>query len=150
MIRAEAGSGEAAAPGVASIRISRSLEWSDTDASGHWHHTAALRLVESAESALRERLGLGGTGYAGSMPRVRLEVDFRRPVRFGEWLDVDLWVAAVGVSSVTFAAQISCEGAVCAEVRVVAVLRGGDGQACPWSEADRQRWLTAGPQSHRA
>lgn len=141
---------EAAAPNAASIRISRPLEWSDTDASGHWHHTAALRLVESAESALRERLGLGGPGYAGSMPRVRVEVDFRRPVRFGEQLDVDLWVVAVGVSSVTFAARISSEGTVCAEARVVAVLRGGDGRTRPWSEAERQRWLTGGAQDHRA
>jgi acyl-CoA thioesterase FadM len=99
---------------------------------------------------LRELLGLGGPEYAGSMPRVRLEVDFRRPVRFGEWLDTDLWVAAVGVSSVTFAARISCEEAVCAEARVVAVLRGTDGQPRPWSDADRRRWLAAGPQGQRA
>ena len=125
-------------------RISRPLEWADTDASGHWHNTAALRLIESAESALRDRIGLDGPGYAGSMPRVRLEVDFRRPVHFGDPLDVDLWVAAVGVSSVTFEARISCRQAVCAEARVVAVLRGPDGRALPWSDEDRRRWLTAG------
>ena len=31
---------------AASIRIQRRIEWSDTDASGHWHNTAAFRMIE--------------------------------------------------------------------------------------------------------
>src|SRR5262245_40158851 len=35
----------------ASLRIQRRIEWTDTDASGAWHNSAAFNLMESAEVA---------------------------------------------------------------------------------------------------
>jgi hypothetical protein len=49
----------------ASITIQRRIEWSDTDASGHWHNVAAFRMLEWAETALLDRLGLVDNVYAG-------------------------------------------------------------------------------------
>jgi hypothetical protein len=58
-------------PRPASVRIQRRIEWSDTDASGAYHNTAAFRLMEAAETTLVERLGLVGDIYAIRVPTCR-------------------------------------------------------------------------------
>lgn len=133
----------------ASIRFVRRLEWSDTDRSGHWHHTAAFRLVEAAESALLERLGLLGPLYdeAGwTVPRVHLDADFRVPVRYRDTVVTELSVTAIGCSSASFTAGISVHGTACAEVRCVVVLRDGSGRPTEWPAEWRALLTTAGPQ----
>src|SRR5213079_2138396 len=79
----------------ASIRIQRRIDWSDTDASGAYHNTAAFRLMEAAETSLVDRLGFLEDVY-GRHPRVRLEADFLRPLFFRDLVDVTLRVTDVG------------------------------------------------------
>ena len=86
---------------AASIHIQRRIEWSDTDASGYYHNTAAFRMVEMAETAMFERLGLLESVY-GRLPRVHIEADFRASLRHRDLVDVHLWVAAIGRSSITY------------------------------------------------
>jgi YbgC/YbaW family acyl-CoA thioester hydrolase len=130
----------------ASIRIQRRIEWSDTDASGAYHNTAALRLMEAAETALAERLGLLDEVY-GRHPRAHVEADFVRPLFFRDLVDVTITVAEVGRTSVTYGVEISKDGEACARGRMVAVLldRIG-GRPRPWTESQRRRFETAGPQ----
>jgi acyl-CoA thioesterase FadM len=131
--------------GPASIRFVRRLEWSDTDRSGHWHHTAAFRLTEAAESALLEKLGLLGALYdeAGfTMPRVHLEADFRRPVHYRDTVVTELAVAEVGRTSAALTAAISADGTTCAVVRAVIVLRDGSGRPVEWPDEWRRLLLT--------
>lgn len=130
---------------AASIHIQRRIEWSDTDASGHWHNTAALRLIEWAERALLDRLGLVEEIY-GELPRVRYEVDYRRPLYFNELADIFLEVVDVRRTSVTYQAKIASDGKLCVEARLIAVLRDGEGRTRTWPEDYRRRLLTAGPQ----
>ena len=42
----------------ASILVQRRIEWSDTDASGAYHNSAAFSFIEVAEAALLDRLGM--------------------------------------------------------------------------------------------
>ena len=63
----------------ASIVVQRRIEWSDTDASGNYHNSAAFRLIENAETALLDRLGFLHEIY-GRLPRVRISADFVRPL----------------------------------------------------------------------
>jgi acyl-CoA thioester hydrolase len=133
----------------ASIRLVRRLEWSDTDRSGHWHHTAAFRLAEAAESALLERLGLLGPLYeeAGfTVPRVHLEADFRVPVHYRDTVVTELSVAEVGRTSVSFTAALSVDTTACADVRCVVVLRDGAGRPTEWPGEWRALLTAAGPQ----
>ncbi len=67
-------------PAPASIVIQRRVEWSDTDASGAYHNSAAFNFMESAEVALVDRLGFREDVY-GRHPRVRIEADFLAPPR---------------------------------------------------------------------
>lgn len=131
----------------ASIRVQRKIEWPDTDASGAYHNTAAFRFIEVAETALLERLGFVDDVY-GRMPRVHIEADFEAPLRFRDLVDIDLAIAAVGGTSVTYAFEMSSGGRVAVRGRAVAVLlTNPGGRPTAWPESYRELLLTAGPQA---
>jgi YbgC/YbaW family acyl-CoA thioester hydrolase len=130
----------------ASIVVQRRIEWPDTDASGLYHNTAAFRFVEVAETALIERLGFLDDVY-GRLPRVHIEADFERPLRFRDLVDIELSVAAVGGTSVTYAFEMSSDGEVAVRGRAVAVLlTTAEGKPTKWPDPYRELLLTAGPQ----
>jgi len=134
-------------PHAASIVVQRRIEWPDTDASGNYHNTAAFRLIEVAETALLDRLGLLADVY-GRLPRARIEADFLLPRVFRDLVDVRLQVAAVGRSSITYAFEMTREGEAAVRGRAVAVLLSeARGMPVPWPEEHRRVLLTAGPQA---
>jgi acyl-CoA thioesterase FadM len=130
----------------ASIVIERRVEWSDTDASGHYHNTAAFRLFETAETLLLARLGMRDDIY-GRHPRARLEADFLCALRFHDPVETEVRVESVGRTSVTYVWEIRRGPEVCVRGRAVAVLldRPG-GSPVPWPEEYRRRFLSSGPQ----
>lgn len=126
--------------------MQRRIEWSDTDASGHWHNTAAFRLAETAETLLFSRLGILRDVY-GRVPRVHIEADFLRVLRFPDTVEVDLAIQEVGESSITYDWRISRDGEACVRGRIVAVLVGeAGGEKASWSDEHRDVLLTSGPQ----
>ncbi len=125
--------------------MQRRIEWSDTDASGFYHNTAAFRLMEAAESVLLSRLGLVEEIY-GHLPRVRIEADFRRLLRFNDVVDVKLAVRSIGRSSLTYAFSIERDGEVCVEGTTVAVLVDPEGRPARWPATQRALLGRAGPQ----
>ncbi len=132
--------------GPASITIQRRIEWSDTDASGAWHNSAAFNIMESAEVALVDALGMRDDVYRRH-PRVHIEADFLAPLWFRDVVDCEVRVATVGRTSVTYDVEIRRGGEVCVRGRLVAVLLdhiGGTPQ--PWPGEYRRLLETAGPQ----
>src|SRR2546427_13248832 len=103
----------------ASIVVQRRIEWADTDASGMYHNTAAFRFIEVAETALLDRLGFVHDVY-GRHPRVHIEADFLRPLRFRDLVDIELRVAAVGRTAVTYDFERGANGGVAGKGRAVA------------------------------
>lgn len=131
----------------ASIVVQRRIEWPDTDASGVYHNTAAFRFIEVAETALLERLGLLDDVYA-RLPRVHIEADFLRALRFRDVVDIELGVAGVGESSVTYEFEMRRGGEPAVRGRAVAVLLSGSGGTpVRWPEDHRAALLSAGPQA---
>jgi YbgC/YbaW family acyl-CoA thioester hydrolase len=136
---------QVAAP--ASIVVQRRIEWPDTDASGYHHNTAAFRFIEVAETALLERLGFLDDVY-GRLPRVHIEADFLRLLRFRDLLDIRLEVAEVGGTSVAYAFEMVCRGEVAVRGRAVAVLLGKKSRRpVRWPATYRHLLLAAGPQA---
>lgn len=149
MSRSDSGAGGA----PASVRISRPIEWSDTDASGYWHYLAALRMIGWAESALLESLGILEEARHSReilMPRVHVEADFRSPCRFRDRVDVTVGVEEVGTTSLTYRAEIRRAGQLCVEAKLVAVLQDGSGRPMEWPEEWRRLLSSAGPQAPQA
>ncbi|MFE4261890.1 acyl-CoA thioesterase [Streptomyces sp. NPDC056883] len=94
-------------PHLPSVVVERRVEWTDTDAAGHYHHSTVIRWVEAAEAVLLRRLGL--SHLFGSTPRVHFEADYRARLWFGEAVRTELRVTKVGASSLHYAFTVRGE-----------------------------------------
>jgi YbgC/YbaW family acyl-CoA thioester hydrolase len=115
------------------VTIRRRIQWFDTDSSTKYHNTAPLRLMEEAEAALLDDLGIVREVY-GSLPRAHVTIDYRRPLRFWDEVEVDIEVTALGRTSITYAFRIRKDDELCAEGTVVAVLIDEEGRPRPWPD----------------
>lgn len=88
-----------------SISISVRVPFADVDSSGRIHFTAMLRYMENAEHELVRSLGFPrATTFPDVVfPRVHVECDLRRAIRYDDELTVTAWVERVGRSSWTIA-----------------------------------------------
>ncbi|MBB5953925.1 acyl-CoA thioester hydrolase [Saccharothrix tamanrassetensis] len=115
------------------VTIERRVEWHDTDAAGHQHHSAILRWVEQAEAELLRRHGLAR--LFGRTPRVRHEVDYRSRLWFGEPVRTRLRIAGLGRTSLRYEFTVHGESGVAAEgSMVVAHVAPGAPGATPWPD----------------
>jgi acyl-CoA thioester hydrolase len=128
----------------ASIVVKRRIQWVDTDASGWYHNTAALRLIEEAEHVLMDRLGILREVIA-RVPRVHISIDFRQVLRFWDEVEVAIRVEDVGETSITYRFEMRHGGAVSADGKAIAVLVTAEGKPTPWLEEHRRLLLTSGP-----
>jgi len=109
------------------VTIERTVEWPDTDAAGHYHHSAVIRWVEAAEAALHERLGL--PELFGIVPRVHYEVDYLERLWFRDRVTVMLEVAEVGRTSLRYVFQVDRDGQPAARGEMVCVRTDAEGPA---------------------
>ena len=128
----------------ASILVQRKVEWSDTDASGHYHNSLIFRLCEVAETSLFQGVGLLEQVY-GRIPRVHISVDFQSVLYFADVVDVFLQVLSVGTTSINYEVHIRRGEEVCAKAKVVVVLVKPDGTPRAWPEDYKKALLSAGP-----
>lgn len=108
----------------------------DTDLAGIIHFTNYFRYMEEAETAFHRSLGihplpLGDPGVFRR--RVAASCDFRRPVSFGDELDVHIWVRQKGASSIEYEFSFQCESQEVAHGRlaIVCVEKGEGGALRP-------------------
>jgi YbgC/YbaW family acyl-CoA thioester hydrolase len=78
------------------FKLTRQVEFSDTDMAGIVHFTAFLRYMEAAEHAFFRSLGFSihTTGFAEPVgwPRVHVDCDFSYPLRFEDIVEISLRV----------------------------------------------------------
>lgn len=126
--------------------IERRLEWADTDAAGVMYNGALWRYVEAAEEALHDRLGIREHTF-GATPRVRVSAQFVRPLRFHDLMRVELTVAAVGRTSITYRFAITCDAQPAVDGEIVSVLIDrSTGVATPWPQQWRDLLTGGAPQ----
>jgi acyl-CoA thioesterase FadM len=130
---------------AASITIPRRVEWVDTDAGGRIHNTFIFRSFEAAETRLLGKLGLLDEVY-GRLPRVHLDADIGAELKFWHEVEVEVRVADVGRTSLTYEFEIRSPSQSVARGRVVASLRATDGGPAEWPDTWRRLQLEAGPQ----
>lgn len=133
----------------ARIELVRRIDWTDTDAAGVYHWSTVFRLVEAAEAALHDRLGIVDYTF-GLTPRVHVACDFRRELSFHDAVRTEFEVADVGRSSVRYRFVLIREGEdePAAEGEMVGVHVSGqpDGTSEPWPEEIRERLAGGGDQ----
>ncbi|WP_078860582.1 AMP-binding protein [Streptomyces sp. NRRL F-2747] len=142
-----AGCPEALVPHLPGVVIERRVEWPDTDAAGHYHHSTVVRWVEAAEAVLLRRLGLAH--LFGSTPRVHFEADYRARLWFGEAVRIELSVAKVGSSSLTYVFTVQGEEGVEAATgrMVIAHSAARATGTTPWPADVREVLTKSGPQA---
>jgi acyl-CoA thioester hydrolase len=128
----------------ASIVVRKRVEWADTDASGWYHNTVVLHWIEQAENELLGRLGLLAE-VTGFIPRVHIDVDYRKVLRFRDEVDVELTVHEMGETSVMYRFEVRHEGGLAAEGSFTMVRVTPDGKKRPWSEEHRRLFTASGP-----
>lgn len=128
-----------------SVRIERPVDWIDTDAAGHYHHSSVIRWVEAAEAELLDRLGV--PGLVPTVPRVRYEVDYLDRLYFRDRVAVDLWVDRVGGSSLRYGFEVTREGlGPAARGAMTCVnVEPSTGSATPWPEDLARAFRDAAP-----
>ncbi|QMU77129.1 acyl-CoA thioesterase [Streptacidiphilus sp. PB12-B1b] len=128
-----------------SVLVERRVEWSDTDAAGHYHFSAVLRWAEAAEAVLLRRLGLAE--LFGSIPRVHFEADYRERLWFGDPVRITLRVDKVGTSSLHYAFEVAGPAGTAAVGRMSVVHSAATASGpTPWPAQMRARLAEAGPQ----
>ncbi|WP_406210727.1 acyl-CoA thioesterase [Kitasatospora sp. NBC_01560] len=136
---------EAPAPAPASVAVERRVEWSDTDAAGHYHFSAVQRWAEAAEAELLRRLGLAD--LFGRIPRVHFEADYRERLWFGDVVRTELRVDRVGGSSLHYAFEVHGPHGLAASGRMSVVHAAPHAEgAAPWPAPVRRALAEAGPQ----
>lgn len=131
----------------ARIVLRRRVEWIDTDAAGIYHWTTVFRLVEAAEAAMHDRLGIRDRTF-GFTPRVHVEADFRREVDFYDLVELELQVDHVGDTSARYGFTLHRGQDVVAEGHLVTVLVSGQPGGTPvrWPDDLRGPLLGGGDQ----
>lgn len=109
----------------APFRVSRRVDFADTDMAGIIHFSNYFRYMEFAEVAFLRARGLSVSMTWGEdklgFPRVSAMCDFLHPVRFDDVIDIEVRVERVGRKSVTFAFDFSHQGKQVAKGRLSAV-----------------------------
>jgi 2-aminobenzoate-CoA ligase len=131
-------------PDPVSIVVERVVEWSDTDATGHVHNGLAGRLLEAAEGELLRRLGL--VDLMRHMPRVRLVLEYRRRLWFGDRVTIELRMRALGRTSLTWEMVARAPGGEPAITAEAVVVHAPGEASAPWPDAARALLTTAGDQ----
>ncbi|MFK4296321.1 acyl-CoA thioester hydrolase [Arthrobacter sp. GAS37] len=121
--------------------VERTVEWVDTDASGHQHNSAVMRWVESAEAELFLRT-LGLPDYFPSVPRIHQEIHFKAKLWFGQRITATVGISKLGRTSMTYAFEVQghphdgLAGSLAAFGTVtVAHVPPGSAKAQPWPAA---------------
>jgi acyl-CoA thioester hydrolase len=104
------------------FRYRRMVQWVDTDVAGIIHFSNYFRYMEEIEIAFYRSLGFNlraPSEHEILRPRVSASCDFKKPVTFGDFLDIHLWITRKGRSSVSYEISFCCEGEEVARGKLV-------------------------------
>jgi acyl-CoA thioester hydrolase len=109
----------------APFRISRRVDFADTDMAGIIHFSNYFRYMEFAEVAFLRARGLSVSMTTDAdkigFPRVSATCDYLHPVRFEDVVDIEVRVERVGRKSVTYTFDFTHKGKLVAKGRLSAV-----------------------------
>ncbi|MFI8092141.1 acyl-CoA thioesterase [Streptomyces sp. NPDC086080] len=117
------------------------VAFSDTDASGRFHFTAAYRWAENTEHAFHRSV-LPGIDI-GRFPRRATSATYERPLTAGDTYTVDLGLDRIGNSSITYAWTVTGPAGVCVRGEHTVVHVDADGRPAPVPGALRERLAPA-------
>jgi YbgC/YbaW family acyl-CoA thioester hydrolase len=113
--------------------VQRIVEFAETDMAGLMHFSNYFRWMEACEAAFYRSLDLPAAIYADpaaiAWPRVKVDCQYRAPLRFNELVTVELFVKRLGEKSVTYVFRFRTSGRLAAEGEMTAVCVSVDATA---------------------
>ena len=99
------------------------LRWSDLDAYGHLNNARFLTLYEEARIALMftQARAVGVNAFAQGVVIARHEIDYLRPVDYGDPVRIDIWVTEVRSSRFTVAYELFDADVVASRAKTICV-----------------------------
>lgn len=97
---------------MARFRHDCAVRWSDMDAFGHVNNARFLTLYEEARAALMflKARAAGLTSLEAGTVIVRHEIDYLRPVDYGEPVRIELWIPRIRNASFEVAYELYDDG----------------------------------------
>ena len=99
------------------------LRWSDMDAYGHVNNARFLTLYEEARVAMffvgARKHGLGS--FEEGIVIARHEIDYLRPVDYGEAVRIELWISELRAASFTVSYELFDEDVLASRAKSVCV-----------------------------
>ena len=94
-------------------RLTRRVQFYETDTAGIVHFSCFYRYMEEAEHALWRAAGLSiaPPGATIGFPRVAAAFDFHRPLRFEDEFEVHIRIAEIGAKTIRYATYVTRNGA---------------------------------------
>jgi len=117
----------------------RHVHFADTDAAGVVHFSKILCFVEEAEHAYLLGLGFDVVSEREGWPIVKVDVDYRRPLKFNDEVDISIEPFSGGKSSVTWSFGVFCDGMLVAEGIITTVRVDGSGKPVEIPQVLRER-----------
>jgi acyl-CoA thioester hydrolase len=116
------------------------VTFADTDCSGWIHFPKIFRHVEEAEHAWLAAQGIPIISREeGGWPRVHVSCDFKRPLRFGDKIEVQLGIERIGAASVNWVFEVLKEGEVYAYGKMTTVRVDTEGKPLVIDDATREK-----------
>lgn len=123
------------------------IYYEDTDFSGVVYHASYLRFMERGRSDFLRLAGVhhaelrdGALGEPLFFAVARMEIEFRRPARIDDILEVSTWVTGVGGASFALAQSVAREGETLIEAKVRAAVVNAEGRPHRLSAESRARF----------
>jgi acyl-CoA thioester hydrolase len=137
-------------PGGILTRVRHLVAFYETDAMGIVHHSNYVRFLEHARVAFlaehdrpyEEYIALGF-----HVPVIGVALEYRRPCRFAEVIDIVCWLSAMRHASFAFEYRLECQGELVAwgETRHAVIAQDGRPTRIPAEmHARMTSWLAAG------
>ncbi len=97
---------------TSAYRLTRRVQFHETDAAGIVHFSWFFRYMEEAEHALWRAAGLSiaAPGAEIGWPRVAASFEFTKPLRFEDEFEVRLWITAKTKKTIQYKALIASAG----------------------------------------
>jgi 4-hydroxybenzoyl-CoA thioesterase/acyl-CoA thioester hydrolase len=96
------------------FKTSRRVEFGDTDLGGIVYFPNYFKYMESAEHRFLESLGFPphreNDGLLLGWPRVAASCDFASPLRYGDEVEIAIFIRRRGEKSITYEFQLSVQG----------------------------------------
>ena len=126
----------------AEATVERIVEWPDTDAAGHYHHSTVIDWVEAAEAQLHEDLDV--LHLYGVVPRTMYHAEYFARLWFRDRVMVTLRVAEMGRASIRYEFEVrrGDELAVRGEMKAMQIDQSA-GVSVPWPDDIRAKFLPA-------